>query len=81
MSSELAIDNTLQVVRHELVRALARFGPYASPHEGIAVVREEYLELEREVFWSDGRAPAAINEAVQLSAVAARYVLELDGRR
>lgn len=74
------LDYVLKRVGNETLRAFDRFAPFNSPHEGLAVIREEYLELEREVFWSDGRAPAAIAEAIQLAAMAVRYVHELENR-
>lgn len=62
-------------VRSELTRARARFGPFASAHEGLAVIREEYLEFERAVFHGDGAE--ALTEAVQLAAMATRYIVDI----
>lgn len=64
-------------VLSELEAAQALFHPMASAHEGIAVIREEYLELERHVFGDTGRSPEAIEEAVQLAAMAMRYVVDI----
>lgn len=61
----------------ELLAACSRFAPYASAHEGLAVVREEYLELEQEVFHGDARGPAGRTEAIQLAAVSLRYASEI----
>jgi hypothetical protein len=38
-------------VQAELERARGKFPAFRSAHEGIAIIREEYLKLEREVFW------------------------------
>lgn len=67
------------IVLDELVYARLRFGPIASPHEGLAVVLEEYRELEHDVFGNRGRDVAALAEAVQLAAMAMRYVLDVGG--
>lgn len=72
-------DRAMGLIRRELERAQSRFGPYHSPHEAIAVIREEYLELEREVFGNMGLSPNAQVEAVQIAAVAARYLVDLFG--
>jgi hypothetical protein len=65
----------LNLAADELKRAMGKFGPMASGHEGIAVIREEYLELEREVFW--GTREAAREEAVQLAAMALRFLVDV----
>lgn len=71
----------LAEVGAELERAQRRFGRFASAHEGIAVIREEYRELEDEVF-ANKRLPdeyraAMRKEAVQLSAMALRLIVEI----
>lgn len=65
----------VRLAAEELERAQDKFGPMASPHEGIAVIREEYLELEREVFWGTRAAMRA--EAVQLAAMAIRFLVDV----
>jgi hypothetical protein len=65
----------LNLAAEELKRAMAKFGPMASAHEGIAVIREEYLELEREVFWGTGERMR--EEAVQLAAMALRFLVDV----
>lgn len=64
------------MVLHELHEAMERFPKFASPHEGIAVIREEYLELEKEVFENRGLLISARIEAMQLAAMAVRYIVD-----
>jgi len=59
----------------ELRAASEGFPPMRSPHEGIAIIREEYLELEHEVFHGDHEK--AIEEAIQLGAMAARFLVDM----
>lgn len=69
--------DVLADVAAEVDRAQRLFLPMNSPHEGIAVIREEYRELRDEVEGNTGRTPAAYTEAVQLAAMAVRYASEL----
>ena len=62
------------LVEVELIEATRKFGPMASTHEGIAVIREEYLELEKEVF--HGTPEAQRDEAIQLAAMAVRFLVD-----
>jgi hypothetical protein len=77
MSKPDAIDYAAALASAELERAMARFAPLNSAHEGIAVIREEYLELERHVFADTGLTQPAAVEAIQLAAMAMRYVIDL----
>jgi hypothetical protein len=56
-------------------------GEIVSPHEGIAVIREEYLEAEAEVFASRLDRAALYLELTQLAAMCVRVIedLGLDG--
>jgi hypothetical protein len=69
---ELAID-----ARVELLRAMELFAPMHSPHEGIAVIHEEFIELQKHVYGDTGRTNEARDEAIQLAAMALRYVYDL----
>lgn len=69
------IEDALLLVRHELHQATEKFGPMASAHEGVAVIREEYLELENEVF--HGTLEEMVNEAIQLAAMATRFLVDV----
>lgn len=66
-------------VHDELVSATEKFGPFASAHEGLAVIEEEFLEFRSAVFWGidqKGRLSDPYNEAVQLAAMAIRYLID-----
>ena len=62
-------------VAHELDAASAKFGPFASAHEGLAVIEEEFLEFRNEVFW--GSPEKAREECIQLAAMALRYLRDI----
>lgn len=73
------LEEALQDVEVEYLHARTRFPPFHSYHEGIAVIREEYLELEREVFWgkrdADNRKRIHA-ECRQLAAMAVSLLVE-----
>lgn len=71
-------ERALAAVNSELARAMRRFAPFASAHEALAVIREEYLEFEREVF--HGTGADALTEAMQLAAMAVRYIVDIGDR-
>ena len=64
-------------VKHEIDRSEEDFGPFHSLHEGLAVLREEYLEFENEVFWRTDKAEteSVRNEAIQMAATAIRVAM------
>jgi hypothetical protein len=64
----------------EVERALGKFPPFNSPHEGKAVIEEELEELWDEIKADRGRQQDAMDEAVQIAAMAVRYVLDLQAR-
>ena len=68
-------DDVMLLIRAELERATELHGPMHGPHEALGVIREEYLELEREIFHGDD-AMNALEEAVQLAAMAARFCVD-----
>ena len=67
-------------IREEMERAEALFGPFHSLHEAIAVIREEYIELEGAIFWGnkngDNKASVRL-EALQLAAMSTRLLMML----
>lgn len=67
-----------QELADELARAMTEFGPMHSPHEGHSVIREELdVELWEHVCRDTGRSPGARHEALQVAAMAIRYILDL----
>ncbi len=65
-------------ILEELDYATKKFGPIKSPHEGLGVLTEEYLEL---VDWirlkDEKRVPAeGYNEAKQIAAVCIRFMID-----
>lgn len=64
-------------VELELVEALAKFPSFHSPHEGYAVILEELEELWTLVQSNRGRDQIAREEAIQVAAMAIRYVFDL----
>ncbi len=67
-----------QEVAEELERARAKFPPFHSAHEGIAVIREEFEEL-----WDDTKLNASIKdmraEAIQVASSAIRFIEDVCG--
>jgi NTP pyrophosphatase (non-canonical NTP hydrolase) len=73
------IDKVLALVRAELERAESKHAPMHSPHEGYSVLLEEVEELREHVRANTGRSLEAAEEAIQVAAMGARYVLNLCG--
>ena len=71
-------DDAFALVREELADATKKFGKFASPHEGIAVIEEEFLEMREAVFWPKRGGDASL-EAIQLAAMAVRFLVDLEG--
>lgn len=71
------VSNVLAEVEVELRSAMRKFAPMHSPHEGHSVIREEFEELWKHVMENTGTTPAARAEAIQLAAMACRYVHDL----
>lgn len=68
-------------VAQEILRARSMFPAIASPHEGLAIIREEYLEFEAEVwkhnlFKNRDTRPQMRTELIQLAAMALRTILD-----
>lgn len=61
----------------ELAAAQAKFPRFNGPHEGWAVIREELDELWDLVRENDGDTQLARVEAVQIAAMAIRYMMEV----
>lgn len=68
-------EEIIDCVVAELKVATRRFGPFASSHEGYAILREEVDELWDEVKANDIRR--ARQEAVQVAAMALRFLIDV----
>lgn len=77
MTTEEKVDAVLLDIRGEVLRAMSKHPPLNSPHEGYAVILEELDELWDEVKPNQGRSVNAQVEAVQVAAMAARYIIDL----
>ena len=71
------IDEILADIREEVIKASTKHAPMNSPHEGISVLKEEVDELWDEVKQDTGRLGPAKREAIQISAMGVRYILDL----
>lgn len=71
------IDAVVRRVGDELLRATRKFGPFHSPHEGWAVIREELDELWEHARANTGHTLEARKEAIQVAAMALRYAIDL----
>ncbi len=76
MSTLSKIYEEIDHVKTEMISARTRFPPMKSPHEGMAIIRGEYLELEREVFVAKKDRDKMHTEAKQLAAMAICFMLE-----
>lgn len=69
----------INAVIAEVELAGVNYPPMRSAHEGLSVIREEVLELEKEVFIKQAdRDPARMKiEAVQVAAMAVRFLIDI----
>jgi len=67
------------MVSTEVERAIDKFPPFRSPHEGLAIILEEYEELKAEVFKQHHvrDTEAMAKEATQVAAMALRFLMDL----
>jgi hypothetical protein len=73
------VERLAMEIAKEVERARALWPAINTPHEGIAVIREEYLELEEEVFkkQTEYDRVAMRKEAVHVAAMGMRFILDL----
>ena len=77
----MTADEAIGAVVAELARAQKKFRSMASTHEAVAVIEEEFMEYRLAAFWGvDQRGNPADprHEAVQLAAMAVRYLMDVD---
>ena len=71
------LEDIICLVVEEYVSATNRFGKFASAHEGIAIVQEEFEELKNAVFWPHKSDSDAHEEATQLTAMGLRFLVDI----
>lgn len=74
------IDGLCRRVGDELLRATDKFPSFNSPHEAWAVIKEEMDELWEHCRADTGWTVEAHKEAIQVAAMALRYVLDIRPR-
>ena len=75
------VSDVLESVFQEVSRAESKFPPFNSAHEGHSVLREEVEELWDHVKEDTGYSVEAEKEAIQVAAMAIRYILMIRLRR
>lgn len=67
------------LVKRELEFATGKYGNFHNPHEGLAIILEEFEELKREVFKKQSEYDIDMmrKEARQLAAMAIRFMTNL----
>lgn len=77
VNTNLQVDAVATLITNEVKRAMTKWPPITnSPHHHFAVMEEEFIETRDEVFADNMRL--AREEALQLAAMAIRFVLEAD---
>jgi hypothetical protein len=72
------IDDILDQVRREVLKAQAKHAPMRTFHEGYGVIYEEFMhEAMPEMFRQEVDRPALEKEIVQTAAMAVRFVFDL----
>ncbi len=76
---DLTIDEIMESVKIELLKAQERFPPFHSTHEGYAVILEELDEMWEEIKLHHPFKPThkLFKEAIQVAAMAIRFVYDI----
>lgn len=87
-SKTLLLDKIAKMMVNEAITAVSKFPPFHSCHEGFAVIKEEYEELWEEIrLMKNSVNPTkeqkekARKEAVQLGAMAIRFIFDMCGEK
>ncbi len=79
MSDEDKCDDVLEEVIVEYLKATRHFGKFASAHEGLAIIEEEFLEFREAVFWPHKEHTGdARQEVIQLAAMSLRFLMDIE---
>ena len=72
-------DKARKLIEDEYFKATNKFGEFASAHEGLAIVQEEFEELKAEVFKGCETRDIELmkKEARQLGAMALRFLVDI----
>lgn len=75
----MEINEAISEVKYELQKATAAFPPFHSPHEGLAIIMEEFEELKEEAFRQHHlrTIDTMRKEAKQVAAMAIRFMVDL----
>jgi len=72
----MSFNKIINSIYDEYERASAKFGPFASSHEGYAVILEELEEAWKAIKEND--PITARNEMVQVAAMAIRFLTDIE---
>lgn len=73
----MTIEQVCGLVADEIRKATRKHGPMASGHEAYAVILEELDELWEEIKVQHPDKGKQVNEAVQVAAMACRFILDV----
>jgi len=71
--------DAMTLILEEAARAAMKHPAFHSAHEGFAVIYEEFDELKAEVWKRERDKAAMLEEAVQLGAMALRFITDVCG--
>ena len=71
------LNNVITSVTDELASANVNFGVFKSPHEGVAIIQEEFEEFKASVFWPNKSDSDMASECTQLAAMAIRFLMDI----
>ena len=71
------VPDIAELMIREYAGATNKYGKFNSPHEGYAIILEELDELKDEVFKKERSADVMMKEAIQIGAMAMRFVYDI----